>query len=378
MDTLISLKSGIDALSMPEFINLIESHDIGFWSDIIFTHFLSQLQNPQNINKITEITNDIKCIDDTIDDIIRSREGDHDTNDTNDNNMNLIFNTNFQCLPNEMISHIGSFLDFNSMSNLQATSRTICIGNRQYFNHIANISDHHIFNTNLIEIKQINHFQIASTQQTFIPSINLLNHALINGMYSSHGSIKIDIICDDYKPIKRDPRQCLSLLFDLLSIHDIDFIFQCELMDFNIDSTRDLIDSLDNNFNVRSYCDWAKLGKRPKKPNDWPFAPMSPYFVYSQRRRPQLVAIFPYYTVSDISHIISNEWQSMTNLEMDRYREIAIEMKQEYKIKMERYKLTQNYINYMKELDQYPTNRIYKFIIKSKEMVLEHNDQHYT
>eukprot|EP01083_Nonionella_stella_P040002 108789_1 len=97
----------------------------------------------------------------------------------------------------------------------------------------------------------------------------------------------------------------------------------------------------------------GKPPKKPKQPESMPKRSQSSYFLFSNARRNQLRELYPEKKLTDLSKLIADEWKQQTAEEKAKYEETARQHKEKYVACMSSYKLTNDYTEYMNQLEQW-------------------------
>ena len=363
MDSLLQLKIGIEALSAAEFIKFIESKNKQFWTNMVFEYFKKQLQDKNNINSITQIITDIDNMNNTVSNIITPKDNTIEYNDDDSKNQR------FQDLPNVMIANIASFLSFDTVINLEKTCKSIFIATRQYFTlkyPILPITDNQIISQSLHRL------QINIDSDTFISSINALNHWLLNGICSKKSdTLKISIKLSNYKPIKYDVSNYISMLLNNLNKHQFEFILLGELVKCSqINSVKALLLENEDRFNIETDIQPLRALMIPPKDKNAPKRPQSSYFIFVNQRKQEINEEQKNNMDSkEIMKLLSAEWKQMASNEKQIYQERATSMKIEYHMDVAKYRKTNNYKAFAKKIKKYRTTSIFFFAISNKDRV---------
>merc|ERR1719150_666483 len=97
----------------------------------------------------------------------------------------------------------------------------------------------------------------------------------------------------------------------------------------------------------------SKPPKKPKQPESMPKRPQSSYFVFSNERRSQMKTEHPNTKLTELSKLIANEWKVISAERKTHYENKAKENKINYTQRMEQYKKTTEYSEYMEKLEEW-------------------------
>eukprot|EP01084_Bolivina_argentea_P125420 222224_1 len=95
------------------------------------------------------------------------------------------------------------------------------------------------------------------------------------------------------------------------------------------------------------------MSRKPRKPKD-PHAPKKPqnaYFIFMNERRRILKDENKGKPMIQISKLISNEWRTLTD--KSKYKQQANKLKQEYNIKLNKHKRSDNFKAYQQKLSEW-------------------------
>merc|ERR1712130_166084 len=100
-----------------------------------------------------------------------------------------------------------------------------------------------------------------------------------------------------------------------------------------------------------------KAPKKPKQPDSMPKRNQSSYFLFSNERREQIKAENPTKKLTELSRLIADEWKKKSDDEKKVYADKSAVLKQAYLIKMEEYKKTDEYAQYIAACDQWKIDK---------------------
>eukprot|EP01083_Nonionella_stella_P119815 358482_1 len=91
--------------------------------------------------------------------------------------------------------------------------------------------------------------------------------------------------------------------------------------------------------------------RKPKDPNA-PKGQLSSYFIFRNERRSVLLAENKDNKITENSKMISTEWKAMSESDIDSYKQLSLQLKSEYKLKMEEYMKTNEYRSQQIKMDE--------------------------
>eukprot|EP01084_Bolivina_argentea_P136481 240360_1 len=94
------------------------------------------------------------------------------------------------------------------------------------------------------------------------------------------------------------------------------------------------------------------MSKRKKKDKNAPKRPLSAYFIFMGERRAIVRQKYGNKSMTDISKLLAKEWRSLSLVNRSKYLEKAAKLKEDYKIRLEEYKRSNNYKNYENKINE--------------------------